>query len=109
MSQLLFDLQPLEPRLLLATTPASVLSKSIRQDLLNHWSGSNKAALQSLLNQSKVSVFDSTLLGYMRSRSGPNFYFDPSAAQTDANYIQAHYDVSATTTNANSLLAHKFP
>src|SRR5205814_2131592 len=109
MSNTLFDLQQLESRIFLSITPASVLSKSIRQDLVNHWSGSNKAVLQSLLDKSKISVFDSSLLSYMRTRSGPNFYFDPSAAQTDANYVKAHYSVSATTTNANSLLAHKFP
>src|SRR2546426_3715068 len=100
MSNTLFDLQPLESRILLTTTPTSVLTKSIRQDLVNHWSAANKATLQSLLDKSKVSVFDSTLLSYMRSRSGPSFYFDPTDAQTDANYVKAHFNVSATTTNA---------
>src|SRR5204863_5456237 len=100
---------PLERRLMLTITPSSVLTKTIRQDLVDHWAGSNKATLQSLLDQNKVSVFDSTLLGYMRSRSGPHFYFDPSAAQTDADYIQTNFSISSTTTNADAVLAHMFP
>src|SRR5437868_6841705 len=98
LSPSLFELQPLEARLLLTTTPASVLTKPIRQDLLNHWNGSNKATLQNLLNQNKVSVFDSTLLSYMTSRSGPNFYFDPANAATNASYLQANFTTATTIT-----------
>src|SRR5437763_49549 len=108
-SSSLFALQPLEARLLLTTTPASVLTNPIRQDLLNHWNGSNKATLQNLLNQNKVSVFDSTLLSYMTARSGPNFYFDPANAATNASYIQANFNTATTIANANAILSHHFP
>src|SRR5436190_449681 len=63
-------MQALEPRTLLSTTPASVLTKAIRQDLLNHWSGSNKAYLQTKLDNNQMGAFDGNLLSYMQARAG---------------------------------------
>ena len=40
-----FELQPLERRVLFAVA-GDVLTKAIRQELLNHWTGSNKAYLR---------------------------------------------------------------
>src|SRR6478752_9171153 len=78
----MFQIQPLESRTLLSgetLTPATVLTKAMRQDLLAHWNGSNKAQLTDLLAQNKPGAFDSNLLNYMIARdaggTGPHFFF----------------------------------
>src|SRR4051794_2004612 len=88
-SQVKFELQSLESRVLLSgetVTPATVLTKAMRQSLLAHWDGPNKAALTDLLAQSKLGAFDSNLLNYMIGRdasgSGPKFFFQAADAGT---------------------------
>src|SRR5438045_2314133 len=87
-----FLLHPLESRLLLSGetfTPASVLTRAMRQELLIHWNGSNKSDLSDVLGQGKLGAFDSRLLSYMVNRdssgAGPHFYFQSSDADSIAS------------------------
>src|SRR3954470_16773437 len=85
-----FELDSLEKRLLFsgaavlahaphaiaaASTPLSVLTKAQRQDLLNHFDSTNEATLQGLLDANKPGAFDTQLLSYMLTRSGPSFFY----------------------------------
>ena len=64
-----FSLTPLEKRIFLSVTPSSVLTKAMRQEIIDHWVGSNKSTLQTKLNTGN-GAFDSSLLGYMTARAG---------------------------------------
>ena len=54
-------------------TVASLLSKAVRQDLLNHLTLSNKSDLQAKLDQNKMGAFDGLLLSTMQGRAGQTF------------------------------------
>jgi hypothetical protein len=91
------------------TMPSAVVSKALRQDLLSHWNGSNKSTLQSLLNQGKYGAFDNNLLNYMRSRSSPDFFFDPTDLSSYVTYINSNLPTSGTISNADNIVNHLFP
>ncbi len=91
------------------TMPSAVVSKAMRQDLLAHWNGSNKATLTSLLNAGKYGAFDNNLLSYMRSRTTADFFFDPTALSSYTTYINANLPTSGTISNADNIVNHLFP
>src|SRR4051812_12586215 len=68
-----FELQPLERRVLFAVP---VITKAMRQELVNHWTGSNKAELQAKLDANKPGAFDGLLLNYMATRGGNTFFWN---------------------------------
>ncbi|HEX8522100.1 MAG TPA: alginate lyase family protein [Tepidisphaeraceae bacterium] len=90
-------------------TVASLLTKAVRQDLLNHWSGSNKSSLQSLLNANNLSGFDAALLTYMQNRAGQTFYWNSADVAGNVSWIQTNLNTAGTIANADAILAHKFP
>src|SRR3954447_10308411 len=92
-----------------AATPLSVLTKAQRQDLLNHFDSTNKATLQGLLDANKPGAFDTQLLSYMLTRSGPSFFYDSSNVSNYASYITGHFDVTGTIGNADDIVNHLFP
>jgi hypothetical protein len=114
-----FDLQRLEPRMFLSASPAnaitalaapsSVLTKSVRQDLLKHWSGPNKSALQKKLTANKMGSFDSLLLGYMKSRAGNTFFWNSADVGGIKDFINTNLATSTTISNADHIVAHEFP
>ncbi len=104
-----FALQPLEGRLLFATTPADVLTRAVRQELLNHLDVPGKATYQSLLDQNKLGAFDGNLLDYMESRTGNTFFWNTSDVAGIQDFINAHLNTATVIDNANSIVAHRFP
>src|SRR4051812_7912078 len=111
-----FAIQQLESRTLLSgetLTPATVLTKAMRQDLLAHWDGANKAALADLLAQKKYGAFDANLMNYMVARdaagTGPHFFFKSGDADGIASYVQLHLSTANTVAHADAVLSHLFP
>ncbi len=104
-----FEIQPLEPRLLMAATPASVLTKPIRQTLLSGLNVSIKSSLQAKLNANDLAGFDTQLLSYMQTRPNTHFYFQLSEVPGIASYITSDIGDGGATARANDILAHTFP
>src|SRR5262249_29399367 len=103
-----FELESLERRTLFAA-PSDVLTKSIRQTLLNHWNGSNKTTLPADLNAKKVTSFANDPPGYMQGRVGDYFFWQTSDVSGIKSFINTNLDTSTTIDNANHLLNHQFP
>src|SRR4051812_22597171 len=84
---ILFD--SLERRLLMAATPASVLTKANRQALLDGMTISTtlRTNLQNNLNANNVGQFDAALLTYSQSRANVHYFFAISEVPTIATYI----------------------
>src|SRR5437764_12696570 len=112
--------QGLESRLLFST-PATPRASSVggafdgadRQallDRLTHIDKTTRTDLQSKLT-ADAGAFDSALLSYMRHRSGPKFYFDPSGTSTIGSYIKNHdINYSDLTDHSDAVAdSHKFP
>ena len=93
----------------LAAAPSDVLTKALRQNLLNHWNGPNKADLQAKLDANKMGAFDGALLSYMQSRPGNTFFWNTSDVTGIKNFINSKLATSSTISNANNLVAHRFP
>jgi hypothetical protein len=125
----MMELQPLERRMLfsvtanssaapamLATdtpvlrayTPSNVLTKAQRQDLLNNWSGPNKASLQSQLNSNDLNGFDQSLLDYMANRTNAQFYFTPGQVDGYVSWIQNNLGYANYITHADNIVNHLF-
>jgi hypothetical protein len=104
----LFDVERLEQRTLFAA-PSDVLTKAIRQELLNHWNGSNKTTLQAKLDANQLGAFDGALLSYMTSRGGQSFFWNTSDVAGIKSFVNANLSTSTTISNANNVVAHKFP
>src|SRR5688572_4312298 len=84
--RLFFAVTPAEPR---ANTLGAIFDKNERQDLLarlTNLDATTRADLQSRLNTS-LGKFDTGLLTYMRSRTGPKFFFDPSKVAELGDFI----------------------
>src|SRR5688572_33019380 len=106
-----FELQPLESRLFLsavapataedvlsaaaleqgatpqAVAPTELLTKAVRQNLLNHWTGPNKQSLQDKLNVNQLGAFDAALLEYLRERPGQTYYWKQSDVGKIVSFI----------------------
>ena len=108
-----FDFAGLEPRVLMAVTPASILTKGMRETLLTKWNGSNKAELAQLLKDGKLGTFDSRLLTFMRSRdeaqAAAKFYFKASDADDIGTYTAGNIGTGQSVNHANAVLNHVFP
>ena len=100
--------ESLERRTLLTVTPSSVLTKANRQEIIDHWVGSNKATLQTKLNTSNA-AFDNSLLGYMTGRAGQSFFWNTSDVAGIKTFVNANIATSTTVSNADSIVAHMFP
>ena len=132
----LFELQPLESRVFLsadaatpaadavpfaataavqpavslqALAPADVLTKGMRQNLLNHWTGVNRASLQAKLNANQLGAFDAALLEYMRERPGQTFVFKQSDVGEIVDFINDELSTAFVIGHADDLVAHRFP
>jgi hypothetical protein len=104
-----FDLQPLEKRLFFAA-PSAVLTKPIRQELLNHWTGSNKAELQAKLDANKMGAFDGALLSYMSARGGNTFFWNTGDVGDIRTFVNApNISTSTLISRADNIVAHMFP
>ena len=104
-----FELQPLEKRVLFAV-PGQILNKAIRQELLNHWTGSNKAELQSKLDANRMGAFDGTLLNYMTTRGGNTFFWNTADVPEIREFVTApNIATSTLITRADSIVDHMFP
>jgi hypothetical protein len=90
-------------------TPPDLLTKALRQQIVDRWNGSNKASLQTLLNQNKMGAFDGALLDYMKARTGNTFYWNRGDVAGIQDFINANLATSNTINNANSIVAHRFP
>src|SRR5437764_1262989 len=78
----------LERRVLMSATPSSLLTKPIRQTLLNGMtlSASLKNTLQNDLNTNALSAFDTAVLNYMQTRTNAHWFFDVASAGSIATY-----------------------
>lgn len=104
-----FELQPLERRVLFAA-PSEVLTKGIRQELLNHWTGSNKAELQAKLDANKPGAFDGLLLNYMVTRGGNTFFWNTADVAGIRDFVTApNIATSTPIARADSIVDHMFP
>lgn len=118
-SRPIFD--TLEPRVLLAMTPASprpdtlgsLFDRTERQELLNRLVGlpaDTRAALQSRLDQNKPGAFDSIFRAYLESRGNAKFYFDEGNAGTIASYIAGTLGDNGAAARADKIVdERKFP
>jgi hypothetical protein len=104
-----FDLESLESRMLLAATPAQVLTKAMRQDLLNNLNISIKSTLQSRLKANDMAGFDTKLLDFMKARTGTHFFFEPSDVNSYLSYIDSNLNNSDVTSRANAILSNLYP
>ncbi len=106
------SLESLEHRLLYALTPSdprpNTLGKSFditeRQALfarLTNLPGATYSTLQTNLNSSNVSAFDTNLLSYMRSRTSTKFFFQPGSAATIASYVDSNLSTAGQTQKAD--------
>src|SRR5436190_18597831 len=115
------EIQSLESRLLFASTPVEPRADSLGKafdrgertvllDRLTNLSTKTHASLKSKLKKS-IGQFDSALLSYMRSRSEPNFFFDPSDAKNVGSFIKNNkISYSDLQTHANAVTnSHLFP
>src|SRR3954468_21722122 len=93
-----FEIQPLESRVFLSVTPYSILTKANRQYIIDHWTGANKATLQTKLNTSN-SAFDNALLGYMQGRGGQTFFWNPSDVAGIKSFVNANLATGSTVAN----------
>src|SRR5205809_8017756 len=100
-------MQPLERRVLLAA-PSDVLTHAIRQSIIDHWSGGNKATLQTKLNTSNA-AFDNYLLGYMSGRAGNTFFWNTGDVAGIKTFVNANISTSTTVSNADHIVSHMFP
>jgi hypothetical protein len=106
--------QPIDPSAAVSATidklaPADLLTKAVRQNLLNHWSGENRASLQAKLNANQLGAFDAALLEYMRERPGQTFVFRQSDVAGIVNFINGNLSTDFTVGHADDLVAHRFP
>src|SRR5262245_10102936 len=102
-----FEFQPLEPRLLFAVPS---ITKAMRQELLAHWNGANKADLQAKLDANKPGAFDGLLLNYMATRGGNTFFWKTSDVAGIKSFVNApNIATSTLIARADSIVAHKFP
>lgn len=101
--------QSLEGRVLMAVTPSDVLTKPIRQALLDDLDISIKATLQSKLNADDLAGFDSSLHSYMLGRSSTNFFFERGEVNGIASYITSNIGDGGAVDRADDVVAHLFP
>src|SRR4051812_25651498 len=100
-------MQPLEGRTLFAAAPTDLLSKAVRQELLNHWVASPiKDVLQSKLDTNKIGAFDGWLLDYMANRPGNTFFWNTGDVAGIKNYINSKLDTSTLVGTANAVVNH---
>lgn len=104
-----FEFQSLESRLFFAATPASVLTKAIRQTLLNNLTISIKSTLQAELNSNDLAGFDSALLTYMKNRTAGQFYFKPADVPEYVDYVQNNMGTTDVTDRADDILSNLYP
>src|SRR5438552_486448 len=90
-------------------TPSDLLTKTVRQNFLNHWSGSNKADLQAKLDANKLGAFDDALLAYMQARGGQTFFWNLSDIAGIVSFINTNLATASTIGHADDIVAHKFP
>jgi hypothetical protein len=102
-----FELQPLEQRLLFAVP---TITKAMRQDLLAHWNGANKADLQAKLDANKPGAFDGLLLNYMATRGGSTFFWNTADIPGIRTFVnEPNIATSTLIARADNIVAHKFP
>jgi hypothetical protein len=94
---------------LLSLDPGAVLTNGMRADLLAHWSGPNKADLQSLLDQRKWGAFDGALLSYMQSRSDQSFFWKTGDVAGIKSFVNTNLTTGSVVPNADHVLSHQFP
>lgn len=101
----MFHLEGLEPRLCLAVTPGSLLTKPIRQELLNNLNLPIKDSLQAKLTANDLAGFDQSLLDYFVNRSNVHFFFDPSDVAGLVSYHNANLNTADVINGADQALA----
>src|SRR5688500_15135926 len=80
--------EPLEPRRMLAVD-VTALTLTDRQQLLRYWSGPHAAKLRARLDAGDTSAFDYRLLEYVRTRSGPSFFWGADDIPGHVAFVKA--------------------
>ncbi|MCS7034732.1 MAG: heparinase II/III family protein [Phycisphaerae bacterium] len=116
----LFELSPLESRVLLTSTPASprpetlgaLLDRGERQWIVDRFTHNpqRQAILQARLNTSP-GQFDSNLLSYMQGRTNAKWYFDDSVTADYVSYLLgSSINYQVTVDRASEVKEfHRFP
>ncbi len=95
--------------MLLSATPATVLTKAMRQSIIDHWAaGSTRTTLQTKLNTGN-GAFDGYLLSYMQGRAGQTFFWNSSDVASIKTFVNANLATSTIIANADNIVAHNFP
>ena len=103
-------IESLEPRTLLAVTPAGVLTTAMRQALANSMKTSTiKTTLQTELSQNDNAGFDQALLDYMRTRTNAHFFFALDQADNIASFVSSNIGDGGAVGHGDSLVNHQFP
>ena len=89
--------------------PADILTKAMRQTLLDRWHGPNKASLQQKLNANQLGAFDAALLEYMRNRDGDDFMWNQENVPDIIDFINDNLDTSLMIQHGEDLVDHVFP
>ncbi len=105
-----FALEGLEPRRLLAVAITS-LTLADREELLRNWTGPIAVKLRNRLNEGDTSAFDYRLLEYVKTRTGPRFFWDVKDVPAYAKFIDDEFSsqASSTVARADELMAGLFP
>jgi hypothetical protein len=106
-----FELDPLEPRLLMTASPGDVLTGPLRQTLLDNISLSVRLrrSLQHKLDTSNPAGFDQQLLDYTRGRAGRHFFFRPDEVPDYVAYINANVGTDEVFYRADAILSNLYP
>ena len=115
-----YSVEQLEGRVLLAATPAeprahtlgAAFDRGERAALLSRLTNLPGGVHDHLLGQLSISSgkFDTALLNYMRSRSGPDFFYDTSNVDDIADFITGNgLNHSELLAHGDAVVDHKFP
>jgi uncharacterized heparinase superfamily protein len=100
-------IEPLERRALLAS-PADVLTTAMRQQIIDHWVGPNRATMQAKLDVGP-GAFDAHLLRYMLTRPEQSFFWRPADVPEIGRFIAEHLYTQDVIDLADDVVDHRFP
>jgi hypothetical protein len=100
------QIEPLEQRALLAS-PNDVLTTAMRQEIIDHWVGPNRATMQARLEVGN-GAFDAHLLRYMATRPA-SFFWTPADVSEIADFINGNLATQGLIGLADDIVEHRFP
>lgn len=89
----------------------TIVTNRERAELLENWKGANAEELNALLKKRDSAGFDKALLGYMRARKSPRFFFTSDDISGRIAWIKANLpqETSLILSHADAIMSHCFP